>query len=226
MIVNNTPHKISAPEVVIFDWDNTLIDAWDPIHYAIQATLRKYNKPTWPLSETKVRIHRSIRDTIPQYFPESSPEEVAEAYRSAYKEVQDQIAPLAHVMKTIDLLRRNKVYIAIISNKQNVILNNEINNLGWRQFFDIIIGAGDLKEDKPSRITVDEVLKHKKVPTEKIWFIGDSITDMETAYNSGCLPVLFGNEEYNKPLYAHCEPKLHCHNHQLLSDYLKQFWPQ
>ncbi|MBP9792322.1 MAG: HAD-IA family hydrolase [Rickettsiales bacterium] len=220
MIIYDTHHNISLPNIAIFDWDNTLVDAWEPIHYAIQATLRKFNKPTWPLSETKIRIHRSIRDTIPKYFPEYSIEEVAEAYRTAYKDVQHQITPLDNALKTVELLRTNNVYVAIVSNKQNSILNKEIDDLGWRKFFGVIIGSGDLEQDKPSKITVDEVLKHKSSPVDKIWFIGDSPTDMETAYNSGCLPVLFGNEEYNKSLYAHCKPKLHCHDHQKLLDYL------
>ena len=222
MIIHDTNHKISTPEIVIFDWDNTLVDAWEPIHYAIQATLRAFNKPTWPLSETKIRIHRSIRDTIPQYFPEYSEEEVTTVYRNAYKEVQNSIKPLEHAIKTLDLLRSTHIEIAIISNKQNTLLNKEIDTLGWREFFYIILGSGDLEEDKPSKITVEEALKQKNVSTDKIWFIGDSPTDMETAYNSGCLPVLFGNREYMDSLYTHCKPKLHCYDHEQLSSYIEQ----
>ena len=221
MIVKNTHHKINIPEIVIFDWDNTLVNAWEPIHYAVQATLTKFNKPTWPISETKIRIHRSIRDTIPKYFPEHSIEEVSSVYRNAYKEVQDQIEPLEHALEIIKLFKANNVFISIISNKQNILLNKEITKLGWNTYFDLIIGAGDLEEDKPSKLTVEAVLKHKKVPTDKIWFIGDSPTDMETAYNTNCLPILFGNEEYNESLYSHCEPKLHFHNHAQLLKYLK-----
>ena len=224
MIIKNTHHKITIPEIVIFDWDNTLVNAWEPIHYAIQATLTKFNKPTWPISETKIRIHRSIRDTIPKYFPESSIEEVSTVYREAYKEVQDKIEPLAHALDIIQFFKARNVFISIISNKQNILLNKEIDKLNWTKYFDIILGAGDLAEDKPSKITVEEVLKHYKSPTKNIWFIGDSPTDMETAYNTNCLPILFGNEEYDEALYAHCEPKLHCNDHQTLLKYLKNFW--
>ena len=224
MIINNTPHCITIPEIVIFDWDNTLVEAWEAIHYAVQATLSHYNKPTWSLEETKINIHRSIRDTIPQYFPEYSAEEVAETYRSAYKKMQHKITPLQNAIDTINFLHDKQVYIAIISNKQNILLNQEILSLGWQKHFQIIIGAGDLEEDKPSKITVDAVLKQKKAAKEKIWFIGDSPTDMETAYNAECIPILFGNLEYNKSLYSHCKPKLHCHNHQTLLDYLKKLY--
>jgi phosphoglycolate phosphatase len=224
MIINNTAHNVYKPDLVIFDWDNTLVEAWESIHYAVQATLAYYKKPTWSLAETKIKIHRSIRDTVPKYFPEYPAEEVEKTYRSAYKTMQHKISPLPHAIDTIKFLQDRQTYIAIISNKQNLLLNQEILSLGWQEYFGMIIGAGDLEEDKPSKITVEAVLKQKQVPKEKIWFIGDSITDMETAYNANCLPVLFDNIQYNQSLYSHCEPKLHCHDHKTLLHYLKKVY--
>lgn len=226
MIINDTKHDITIPEIVIFDWDNTLVDTWEPIHHALQVTLTTFNKPTWSLSETKLKIHRSIKDTIPEYFPEYPLEEVSKVYRDAYRALPNIISPLEKALDIIDFLKHHNVYIAIISNKQNILLNNEITALGWNNYFDVIIGSGDLEEDKPSKIPVDAVLKQKNVPTNKIWFIGDSLTDLETAYNANCLPVLFGDNGYNEASYKHCKPKLHCHDHDKLLKYLKKLWKE
>lgn len=215
--------KIEKPELIIFDWDNTLVDAWYPIHFALQETLRRFNKPTWDINETKQRVHHSLRDSFPTHFAGHSLDEVTQVYRDAYKALQHTITPLANANESLELLRNQGIAMAIVSNKHSIPLNHEITVLNWHPYFIKIIGSGDIAEDKPSAKTVEAVLEVKKASPEKIWFVGDAITDVETAKNFGCISVLYGNEDYSRNILSQTNPDLHLHDHNQLIEYIKSF---
>jgi len=58
-----------------------------------------------------------------------------------------------------------------------------------------LIGAGDAAQDKPNPAPVALALEPSGVePGEGVWLVGDTGTDMECAYNSGCIPVCLAME--------------------------------
>ena len=61
--------KIQArPSVIVFDWDNTLVDSWPTIHEALSITLQAMGHEAWRFDETKARVRHSLRDSFPRLF--------------------------------------------------------------------------------------------------------------------------------------------------------------
>jgi phosphoglycolate phosphatase len=221
MEILDQDYKVHRPKAIIFDWDNTLIDSWDLVHESVNKTLVQYGKKPWSLDKVKINIHRSMRDTLFKYFPDKW-EEVGEFYRECYSTVMEKVKPLPDAELSLQLVVDKGIYCTIVSNKKNIFLNKEIKKLKWNKYFQAILGSGDLEQDKPSPMGVYEVLKNADInPSEEVWFVGDTVTDMETAYNAKCLPVFFGEEECNSSRYDRCKPKVIFRNHALLSKYLE-----
>ena len=213
-------YNLRQPKAIIFDWDNTLVDSWELIHESVNTTLVKYGKEPWSLDKTKINIHRSMRDTVFENFSDSW-EEVSSFYRSCYSAIMDKLQPLPDAEQSLQLTLDKGIYSTIISNKKNTFLTKEIKNLQWDKYFQATIGSGDLEQDKPSPMPVHEVLKNVDIdPGEEVWFVGDTVTDMETAYNAKCVPVFFGEDDYHSSRYEHCRPKVYFQNHKLFSKYL------
>lgn len=214
---------IPLPKAILFDWDNTIVDSWNAIYKAINSTLVKYGRNPWTFEEVKQNVHRSLRDSFPVIFPVNW-QEVATVYRQYYRDFsKEDLEVLPNARETLDLIREKNLYTALISNKKADILNIEVKHFDFTQYFEKIIGAGDLSEDKPSPITIETALRGTGIPVDKnVWFVGDSLTDMETAYNAGCVAVFFGDDDYKSERYAHCKPHLSFNTHKELISYLKK----
>lgn len=60
------------PTVLLFDWDNTLVDSWSVIHAAMNMTLEAMGHPRWSRSEAETRVRASLRDSFPGLFGQRS----------------------------------------------------------------------------------------------------------------------------------------------------------
>ena len=217
----DTAYRLERPDAIIFDWDNTLVDTWFLIHEGLNYTLKEFGLDPWSLEETKARTHGSMSDVGPKYFANHW-EEAIQIYRKYYLSMQERVEPFGFSEQTLKLAYEKKIPVCVVSNKQRSLMQNEIDRFGWGKYFKYIVGSGDVESDKPSGMGVELVLSQLNLsPNAKIWFIGDTVTDMETAYNTGCAPVFFGEDDYESDRYEKCRPKVHFANHQLLSEYLK-----
>ncbi|MFT6331957.1 MAG: phosphoglycolate phosphatase [Lentimonas sp.] len=224
---------IHKPKAIIFDWDNTLVESWDLIHFAMNETLQKMDLEIWDLEKTKKEIHQSARELFPQIFG-AKWEFAAEIFKKSYRAHHlEKVSFLNGAVKSINFLSSKDVPLFIISNKTNEALRLEANHLDISHEFKAIIGANDAQFDKPHRAPVDLALKFSNLNPDKdlIWFIGDTMVDMNCAIDSGCQPVLladdeiavnlvkkevFGNESLDEK-----KPLLHFKNHAELLEKLK-----
>jgi phosphoglycolate phosphatase len=185
---------IEPPQAVIFDWDNTLIDSWQVIHESFNRAMQEHNFPLITLEEAKAIIHKSLRDTFPTMFGDKW-QDVRDSYYKHHGELHiEQLRILEGAQETLELLLRHNIPAAVVSNKTGHILRKELEHLGWGKYFDKVIGSTDLENDKPAPDPVHHVLEgHSIKDMKSVWFVGDSIVDMQCAKNTGCTAVLFGD---------------------------------
>jgi phosphoglycolate phosphatase len=207
-----------APKAILFDWDNTLADTWPLIHAALCDTLRAMGHEPWTLEKTKREVHRSMRDSFPELFGDRW-EEAGRIYQKSYRSHRTiKLAALPYALELLKALKQKPgLYVAVVSNKIGTSLREEVAQLGWNQYFAKIIGAQDAAEDKPSKAPVLLALDGSNIePGKHVWFIGDSLTDMECAYNSGCHPIFYGDADPTTEKYSHCRPAVHVADHKAL----------
>lgn len=214
--------KVTKPKIILFDWDNTLVDSLDIIHTAISDAFKKFQLTPLTREEFMNGSHISGREFIRQYFPEEHHIEAMQVFRSAYDTLsKEKLILLADAEETLRAVKGKGIKMAIVSNKGKVSLVKELERAGLTDYFLTIVGSGDLEVDKPSPEPALKALKDIGAdPSHEVWFVGDSAVDMETAHRANCLPVFFGDDDYTADHYKSWQPKVHFLNHKELIKYL------
>jgi phosphoglycolate phosphatase len=194
--------------VILFDWDNTLVDSWSTIHEALNFLMAAMDKPLWKIEETRERVRLSLREAFPRIFEERW-EEARDIYLARFREIHLQrLTALPGRSELLERLFGEGIFLGVVSNKTGSLLRSEMDHIGWSALFGSVVGAGDAAIDKPDSAPVRLALEPSGVaPSEAVWFVGDTGIDMVCARNSGCIPILLGNGMSEEEL-AGCPPRL------------------
>jgi phosphoglycolate phosphatase len=198
--------KVQKPKAILLDWDNTLADSWKIIHKCLNVAFREMGHKEWTIEEViagREGIHHSLRESFPRIFG-ADWEKAKNLYFSAFLACHlQEISLLPGSLESIKAMAELDSFVAIVSNKTGIHLRNELEHLGITKYFNAIIGAADAEKDKPFKEPLLLALKHSNVTEEdfdKVWMIGDSVTDIEAAFNAGVVPVLYGHADVSKYL--------------------------
>lgn len=189
--------QLPKPKAVIFDWDNTLVDTWPLIHVAIDTTMEAMGREKWGLEKVRNNVHKSMRESFPEIFG-TDWEKAGEIYKTTYRSVHlDKLRLLPNAVELVNKLEEKGVMQFIISNKIGTTLRKEVTKIGFEKKFFAIVGSLDSSCDKPSKEPVELALLGSDLDPKKdeIWFIGDTIADIECAWNSGCRPILYSHPD-------------------------------
>ncbi len=187
----NMTTELPRPRAVIFDWDNTLVDSWECIRAATNATLAYMGHAEWSMEETQRRVAKSLRDSFPELFGERW-EEARDHFYATFRGIHlDFLNPLPRAEAMLCELADQGVWLAVVSNKNGGFLRKEAERLDWNRYFQKLVGATDAPEDKPSAMPVHMALEGSGIALSRdVWFVGDAPIDMQCAANAGCTPVL------------------------------------
>ncbi|HLJ64969.1 MAG TPA: HAD family hydrolase [Stellaceae bacterium] len=184
------------PKVILFDWDNTLVDSWGTIHHALVETFASLGVAPWTLEETKRRVRHSLRDAFPPLFG-ARWEEAKRLYIGTFTAIHlERLKALEGAEAALRELAGAGFRLGVVSNKTGALLRREVVHLAWERFFVRVVGAGDASHDKPHAAPIQLALDGSgQKPGPEIWYVGDTELDMECAANAGCPGILIGEAE-------------------------------
>ena len=187
------------PTVILFDWDNTLVDTWPLIHGGISAVFEKRGLIPWTLNMVKERCHESAREAFPKLFPDDWQAAMDDYYRYVHEHHLKDLALFPYAVELLQALSNHGVPMGIVSNKNKALLVEEITHIGLANYFSVVVGAADAFADKPSPDPLYLALRqlHMKA-TRDVWFVGDSPVDWAAARAAGVYEVRFGNECFSQ----------------------------
>ncbi|MCQ2914307.1 MAG: HAD family hydrolase [Alphaproteobacteria bacterium] len=191
--------KLPKPDLVLFDWDNTILDTAPIILSSLNNVLRKYNKPLKKEEDFNSLSGGSLRKEFPIVFGDKW-EEAKDFYLKSYKENHLKFFKVLDGGKEVlEIISKNICPIGIVSNKTNYILHEEIDFLKWNYMISAIVGSGDAKLDKPAPDVVyyakDQV--KKLMPNNElknVWFVGDAPSDVECGKAANCTTIRLSEE--------------------------------
>ncbi len=186
------------PRLVLWDWDNTLVDGWAAIEAGLNAAFAAFGLPFWGRAEVLGNVRRALRESFPEIFGA----EWERARDIFYAEVRKQhlqvLTPMPASAKALAAVAACGLKQGVISNKQGPLLRAEVAHLGWGKHFGALIGAGDAAADKPDPAPFRMALAALgAVPGADVWYVGDTALDMQAARAAGCLPVLLGDAAHD-----------------------------
>ncbi|RCK52644.1 HAD family hydrolase [Thalassospira profundimaris] len=187
--------ELARPDAVLFDWDNTLVDSWGPILVALNLTFDDYGLERWTMEEAHIRVARSMRDSFPALFGDDWEGAKDRFYEHFARIHLEKVEPLKGAHDLLQALKDAGIYTAIVSNKQGAFLRAEVAHLEWGHFFGNQVGATDAPQDKPAIDPVHMALgENAAMQTGTLWFVGDSVVDIQCARNAGAVAIIVGDE--------------------------------
>lgn len=210
----------ARPSVLLFDWDNTLVDGWAGIAGALNAAFTAFDKPLWTVDDTKNRVRVALKESFPVMFG-AEWERARDIFYAAFnKDHLDHVKPMPGAAEA--LLAGAPWPQGVVSNKAGNPLRREVAHLGWDAHFATVIGAGDAHADKPDPAPILLALARMGHAAERsVWYLGDTALDMAAAKAAGVTAVLVGDASHDGGV-ERAAPDLHLHSAHELAAWLKR----
>lgn len=183
-------------ELLVFDWDGTLLDSAAAIVAAIQAASRDLglSEP----SETRARhviglgLQAALQYALPDLPEESYPRLVAR-YRHHYLANDRNLQLFAGAAEMILGLAERGFRLAVATGKSRQGLGRALQHSGLGACFHATRCADECFS-KPHPQMLDELMDELSVLPERTLMIGDTTHDLEMAHNAGvaCVAVSYG----------------------------------
>ncbi len=174
-------------DLIIFDWDGTLINSIDWITNCLQHAAEQYNCPTPEYQAAKDVIGLSINKAIQTLFPEADEqthEQLIACYSQKYCSKQlsrDDLFPGVYEM----LLQLNKAgyQLAVATGKTRAGLRQALQATETEDLF-CITRCSDETASKPDPKMLHEIIQLTNTTKERTLMVGDSIHDLQMALNA------------------------------------------
>ena len=186
----------ARPSLLLYDWDNTLVDGWAGIAGALNAAFSAFGKPLWSIQDTKNRVRVSLKESFPPMFGDQW-ERARDIFYAAFNEKHlSCVQPMPGVAEA--LAAGGGWPQGVVSNKAGAFLRAEVAHLGWDRHFGSVIGAGDAAADKPSPAPIFMALDQLGRQADRsVWYLGDTALDMVAARAAGVTAVLIGDAAHD-----------------------------
>ena len=187
-------------DLLVFDWDGTVVDSAAHIVDSIQAACRDLGLATPSAEQARYIIGLGLTDAMQTLLPELHPKDyprLAQRYRHHYL-LGDQVkvAPFRGVCEGIVRLNRNGFLLSVATGKSRSGLDRALADTGLQAFFHASRCA-DEGFAKPHPEMLLFLMDHLNVAPDRTLMIGDTTHDLEMARNAGvpALAVSYGAHE-------------------------------
>ena len=168
-------------KVILWDWDNTLVDTFDAIWCAQNAMRVHYGLCEWTKEEAKKAMNSSGRNLIKHLVGEEKAKEARAYYLEQYAKNAGHLKLKEGAQELLDYAKSAGFVNILASNKAKNILSNEVSKMGILEKFDRMIGAEEAAEDKPSKVFTDKAIEGLDV--DLLISVGDGLSDVKMAHN-------------------------------------------
>lgn len=178
-------------ELVVFDWDGTLMDSAAAIVQAISSACRDLDVE--PPTEERARhviglgLVDALRHAVPN-LPASRYAQMADRYRHHYLSEDHTLTLFAGVRDLLDALQAAGLTLAVATGKSRRGLDRALGHSGLAPLFQATRCA-DESFSKPHPAMLDELMSELGVAPEATVMIGDTIHDLQMARNAGVAGV-------------------------------------
>ncbi len=178
-------------DLIVFDWDGTLMDSTAVIGKCIQAAARDLGLAVPPqraaLSVIGLDLRRAIQTILPDVLPEHHAK-LTDRYHY-HMLAQDQESSLFEGVREMLLdLSQQGYFLAVATGMGRVGLNRALNQTGLLSLFDASRCA-DETFSKPHPAMLQELGRELGQPLQRTLMVGDTTHDLQMAINAGAASI-------------------------------------
>ena len=191
-------NTLKRPDLIIWDWDGTLVDSLPLIFMAHNHVREMMSLPLWTREEFQIIAHNSTRDAYRAEYGARADEAIVTLYEYIQEHHLNQFRFIVGAKDVVKACKALNVPMIIVSNKRHHFLLKEVSFSGLEKNFISIVGAGEAAHDKPHADHVRLALNQADIDINSIstaWFIGDSQADIDCAKAAPimCQSILIGS---------------------------------
>ena len=184
---------------IIFDFDGTLADTAELTVETMHKTNRALNLPDKSDAECRAMIGYRLEEISSILWPDMPDlsERYAATFREIYKSTKEdfKVRTYSGVSDTLTRLKRDGIRMAVASSRSKVSLLDLCNELRIADYFQMIVGGGDVNNGKPAPDPVNLVLATQGWDKDETLVVGDMSVDilMGKAAGAATCGVIYGN---------------------------------
>ncbi len=207
-------------DLIIFDWDGTLVNSIDWIVYCIQKAAEETGYTIPREQDTKDIIGLSIKKAMQKLFPgidEITQEQLVKRYSELFfSQTITQNDLFSGVYPMLQDLKQAGYQLAVATGKNRVGLDRALLGTQTDELF-AITKCADETMSKPNPTMLNEIVEHLDVSKQRTLMVGDSIHDLQMATNAEIASIGVACGAHSETTLKHFNP-LFClqQTHELL----------
>ncbi len=173
-------------DLIVFDWDGTLMDSAAAIVRAMQAAARDLDLPPPPDERARYVIGLGLGDALRHAIPEleeAAYPRMVERYRHHYLSSDHELSLFEGVDALIDALAGRGHLLAVATGKSRLGLNRALGHTGLGRYFHATRCADECFS-KPHPAMLEELMDELGAAPERTLMIGDTTHDLQMARNA------------------------------------------
>jgi phosphoglycolate phosphatase len=195
-------------DLIVFDWDGTLMDSTSTIVKCIQAAARDLGLPV-PRDNAAAQViglglqeamQAAMPDIDPLYYPR-----MIERYRYHYLSKDHELILFEGAYDMLQALSQQAYFLAVATGKSRVGLNRAMNAVGLLSLFDATRCA-DETFSKPHPAMLQELTRELGQDIRRTVMIGDTSHDLQMANNAGAAGIAVQYGAHPAEQLAACAP--------------------
>ena len=182
-------------ELVVFDWDGTLMDSEAHIVTSMQRALKELDLPVLPREKIRDIIGLGLREAIMRLLPDCGDDlllMITDRYRPHFF-TDDPCEPFAGAEQVLQHLHSAGYLLAVATGKGRQGLDRVLRSTGFSQYF-VETRCADEAHSKPHPQMLLEIMDILGVDAKQTLMVGDSEYDLEmaNAANTAAVGVDYG----------------------------------
>ncbi|MBI3286017.1 MAG: HAD-IIIA family hydrolase [Burkholderiales bacterium] len=183
-------------DLIVFDWDGTLMDSTATIVQCIQAAAKDLGLPVPHEDAASYVIGLALADAMQVVMPDVDPKyypRMVERYRYHYLAKDHELPLFAGVREMLAELSQDGYFLAVATGKSRVGLSRALHTAKLLSVFDATRCA-DETFSKPHPAMLQELTRELGQDIKRTLMIGDTTHDLQMAGNAGAaaLAVEYG----------------------------------
>ena len=196
-------------ELLIFDWDGTLIDSEAKIVTCMQAAMGEVGLPVLKPAVIRNIIGLGMCEALSALFPgqdDKTYQAMIDRYRHHFF-AGNSSAPFAGVAETLAEIAQQGYFMAVATGKGRHGLDKALHETGFKQWFHASRCADETRS-KPHPQMLEEILDELGMEPEQALMIGDTEYDLQMAQNAGMASVAVTCGVHDTERLLACDPQI------------------
>ncbi|AUH51721.1 HAD family hydrolase [Chromobacterium sp. ATCC 53434] len=209
-------------DLVVFDWDGTLMDSTGHIVHAIQQACRELALPVPSREAASHVIGLRLAEAMQQFCPPdraAQMPELVDAFRRHYQTNLDRVTLFDAARETLQAIRDTDAFVAIATGSSRAGLDRALAASDIAALFDATRTVDEC-HSKPHPDMLLQLAGHFGVTLDRTVMIGDTSHDLLMANNAGGHGVGISHGAHDDAELERCEPRVIVHSLPELSTWL------